>query len=260
MKTLTFLFLLMNLFLSSACVKVYLESTTSEDMRDSGNRTDKWINQDQLDSFDPFKTPQGLTTGANCPAKGMGAEALAQDTDVWCWAASAQTVMRFHGRNTLKQCEVVNNILGNGVTSSGGMTTPFCCGDGVFFPAQCWINGWPEWALESQNFNYSLVSGALKPDKLATELCNNGPIIFILKYRNSRGGHTLVVKDYVVDQARKKLSLWVYDHSWIDEVVNGKNQRIPLEYELWTYEKFAKAIWNGKQHIHDSDVVQIRPR
>lgn len=273
MKNLIFHFLLLNLLLLTTCVKVNVEikTDTGEMTSTPKSRLGRWIDQNNLDSLDPFLEVEnkGLKTQEPgfCPAKEKGrAEALAQQTDVWCWATSAQTVMKFHGRKNLEQCKIVNDILGRGVINSGGVETPFCCGTGVSFPGtglpfpgECWINGWPEWALESHNFYYELSSSFLQPDKLASQLCKNGPIIFILLYKTNSGGHTLVVEDYEVDKNRKKMLLWVYDHSWIDRKTSGGIQRIPKEYELWPYEDFAEGWWNGEQHIHDSDIVQIHP-
>jgi len=269
MKRLIFCFIVSSLLFSTACVRIHMAIHNLEEEAPTTSKysSSKAISQDQLDSLEPSIRNDILVGSPNCPVEGSRAKEFAQQTDVWCWAASAQTVMRFHGRNDLKQCQIVNDILGQG-TNPGPVPKPICCGDGTVFPGtgvqypgQCWINGRPEWALESQNFDYKVVvDPPLRPEKLANELCTNGPIIFVLLYKDSPGGHSLVVKDMVRDRDGKISHLWVHDHIWIDGVLNEDNDRIPTEYQLWPYQKFAAGLWNGDPHIHESDIVQIQPR
>lgn len=120
----------------------------------------------------------------------------------WCWAATAQNVMAFHGRET-DQCSVVANVY--------EYVDPVpCCGQS---PTECWgQGGYPEWALK--NFQFSFLHtwktqrvnrNNLTWEEATEEICQNRPFISSLDLTDG-DRHSVVVTGYNVNQGVK-----VYD-------------------------------------------------
>ena len=143
--------------------------------RTKKKKTSRAINPDQENSKVPSEAP---------------VRAISQDTDVWCWAASAQTIMASHGRDT-PQCEMVNAIYAGGQQAADGR--PLCCNDPNHTP--CQQNGWPHQVFNEFNFEWKYVRGPLSPQNVEKQIDGNGPFIFVLLYAGG-GGHSFVVKDY----------------------------------------------------------------
>lgn len=106
----------------------------------------------------------------------------------WCWAATAQNVMRFHGKTT-EQCDVVAKSLNE--------RDALCCSDN---PNDCWnSSGHPELAFDKFAFSYSPATPQIH--KLLTwkeateELCEGRPFISALDLF-SGVRHSVVVTGY----------------------------------------------------------------
>lgn len=217
--------------------------------------------------IDPKELPNApvISGGPNpgfqaCPAQANGinrnAVATPQHTDVWCWAASAEMVMRAHGTN-VDQCGIVNRVQNGHLTVA---EKPWCCGENGNIPVQCHTNGWPDQAFDAHGFNWDITNGALSKEKLMGQLCNVGPIIYVLLYPNG-GGHSIVVKDYqkidgeIDEEIDEELVLWIHDHRW----VGGTHPRKATEIYPITYEEFRDGWWQERRYKHELDYVRIRP-
>ena len=184
-----------------------------------------------------FVTPVDHIEDSTCPTYGNEeAEAIAQETGTWCWATSAQTVMRYHVEDRVEQCDVVSTAL----------NTPNCCN--APWSIACQKNKLPSLALTAFGFEYRTV-GPLEPKRLAAQICDNGPFIFVLHYAGG-GGHSFVVDDYEYDEELDELFVWVNNHS-----SNSKDDR--TSYSPWRYEDFAAGRFFGTTHRHSYDYVQI---
>ncbi|MBA3965963.1 MAG: hypothetical protein H0X47_09330 [Nitrospirales bacterium] len=246
-----FLSLLIILFLLSlACTSVKVEVKYAEGSTNAFGQPKPPIDPNQLPKMDP-KT---IGLPASCPAVGLiqKVKAISQGTDVWCWAASALTIMEAHDTAT-QQCNIVNTVYQNDLTTN-------CCGNSATSPpSECWRNGWPEEAFNNYAFNWEWVEGPLREATLAGQLCSNGPFIFVLLFEGG-GGHTFVVKDLEYlkdgDTDTGKLFLWVYDHYG---VTDDPNNLSPTDFQLWSYDAFVDGLWNGGRFRHALDYVQISP-
>ncbi|MFZ1747634.1 MAG: C39 family peptidase [Nitrospirales bacterium] len=194
---------------------------------------------------------------AQCPARGnnginIKAKATPQDTDVWCWVASAEMVMRAHGTD-VEQCNIVNRIQNR----DGELTAedkPFCCGENGLFPPPCHTNGWPDQAFEKYDYNWGYTDGPLTIEEVKGQLCETGPFIYVLLYEG-RGGHSIVVKDYQEIEG-EELVLLVHDHQWVENT----NPRVATEIYPISYSDFRNGIWEGRRYKHELDYVQISPK
>lgn len=254
-SAITWVFLIL-FFLSLSCTAVKVEVEYSEIPTSSLRLSKPPMDQNQLPKMDLTITPDTIGLPNSCPAAGMvqKVKAIPQDTDVWCWAASAQTVIEAHDF-PIKQCDILERVYQDELTTN-------CCGDSGTFPGECWRNGWPEEAFNNFAFNWEWVKGPLRKDTLAGQLCENGPFIFVLLFEGG-GGHTFVVKDleYIKNSNMDTgfLSLWVSDHAWVTDETDDQNKRIPTDFQLWSYDAFVNGLWNGGRFTHGLDYVQISP-
>ena len=235
-------------FLSLACTSVKVDVKYAEGSTNAFDQPKPPVDPNQLPKRDP------KTIGDQpCPAVGViqKVKAITQETEAWCWAASALTIMEAHDTTT-HQCNIVNTVYEDELTTN-------CCGNGGAFPAECWRNGWPGEAFNNYGFNWEWVEGPLRESDLAGQLCLNGPFIFVLLFEGG-GGHTFVVKDWEFLKegatGAGKLFLWVYDHYG---VADGPNNLSPTDFQLWSYDAFVDGLWNGGRFRHALDYVQISP-
>jgi hypothetical protein len=187
----------------------------------------------------------GLSGGTNdpvCKTNGNVVEVIKQETPQWCWATSAQTVMKFHGKS-FEQCGIVTDVKVGGQPGPNGL--PICCEDPDRI--DCLKNGWPENALEKFQFDFKtwLYStwGPLTAEQVAGQICDNGPFIYIIRYPGG-GGHAFTVRN--IQKVGSQTMVDIFDH------ISGNFKAIP-------YQKFIDGWWNAAQYIHDSDIVQIEP-
>ncbi len=198
------------------------------------------ISPDQL----PSPSPSVLSA---CDATKKDAPDVAQQTDVWCWAASSQAVMAAHGVS-IKQCDIVNQSL----------RTDQCCADK--YHGDCQRNSWPHIALEANEFQWDWVRNALPKDKVQHLLCSVGPFIAVFLYPGG-GGHSFVVEDYDIDGTDGQLYVWVQDHQGQWDPIKGEfltdaeGNRQTAAYRRVSYEAFASGEWEGAQHDHVFDYI-----
>ncbi|MDH5835263.1 papain-like cysteine protease family protein [Luteimonas kalidii] len=107
----------------------------------------------------------------------------AQDTGMWCWAASAQMVMQHLGTN-VSQCTQANDRFGRSD----------CCNSPV--PNACVNGGWPE--FDRYGFSFQTTSDApLSWADVRKEIhCRKKPFAYSWHW-NGGGGHMMVVIGYV---------------------------------------------------------------
>jgi len=145
-----------------------------------------------------------LATASQCESTGgLGEEVRPynQETASWCWATSAQIVLEFH-KHVSEQCRWVDRAL----------SRDDCCGPRDFLavlnrwftdtPSACDQGGWPHWVFASSGFDYERIRAPGSADSnewgayfdaLKTQLCQNGPLISVIRWSEG-GGHTQVVR------------------------------------------------------------------
>ena len=110
---------------------------------------------------------------------------IAQQTDQWCWAASAEMIMTYH-QFPVSQCEQANVRL----------KLKACCNDPI--PMDCVQPGWPEY--DSFNFEFFTTEwgNALTWEELKFEINNNRPISFAWGWRHTENaGHMMDAVGYI---------------------------------------------------------------
>jgi hypothetical protein len=204
---------------------------------------------------DPIPGPNRLTTkitdfgtlvnetgaASACATYGKTVETISQKTGSWCWAASAQTIMMFHGAD-IDQCRLVTKtLLGDRTTADG---RPYCC-DERNSHTDCDVAEMPHVAFEAAGFTYEYIEHtALSQDDLMLQICANGPFPYVVD-REGGGAHTYVVKGYE-PEGDGILSVWVYGH--------GPRKT----FELWTYDEFVNGE-DDDPYGHVADYVLISP-
>lgn len=99
----------------------------------------------------------------DCPtprAQTLNLDLIAQETNNWCWAASAQMLMRYIGNVNVAQCVQANDRFGR----------TDCCQSPV--PNSCIQPSWPD--MPRYGFSQG-TGGALSWDAVRRELANGGP-------------------------------------------------------------------------------------
>lgn len=126
-------------------------------------------------------------TLAGCCAPGLiGSQPVtlrAQETSMWCWAASGQMVMNSLGTN-VSQCDEANKRFNR----------TDCCNNPV--PNACINGGWPE--FEKYGFSFKTTSDApLSWSDIKKQIyCEKKPFTFSWHW-NGGGGHMMVLIGYV---------------------------------------------------------------
>lgn len=151
----------------------------------------------------------------------------AQETSMWCWAASGQMSMLFLGTN-VSQCTQANNRFGR----------TDCCNSPV--PNQCINGGWPE--FDKYNFTFKRTSNtALSWNAIKKQIyCLKKPIAFSWHWTGG-GGHMMVVTGYAVINNEKYLFI---NDPWAPNVGN--------QYSI-TYDNYV----SGSDHTHWDDFYDI---
>ena len=109
-------------------------------------------------------------------------ELLPQQTDMWCWAASAEMIMKFEGHDVL-QCLQANHEFGRND----------CCNNPT--PNECVQGGWPEFEVWGFSSNKTDSGVALPFDQLQAQIIANMPVWFAWWWTGG-GGHAMVVRGY----------------------------------------------------------------
>ena len=138
-----------------------------------------------------------LCFAAGCCSPGiigsLPVDLRAQETDMWCWAASGEMVMDYLGTN-VTQCDQANRRFNR--------TDCPCdqCGSNPQTNPPCVFGGWPEFGKYGFTFQRTN-STALSWDVLTEELspnkyCGKTPVAFSWHW-NGGGGHMMVAYGFV---------------------------------------------------------------
>ena len=148
-----------------------------------------------------------------------------QQTQLWCWAASASMIMHYLGASSVSQCDEANRRLDR----------TDCCNSPV--PAACVMEGWPE--FEKYGFS-ATTSGALSWSSLVNEINNNRPVVFSWGWTGG-GGHLMVARGYTSTRTDNLVDV---NDPW------GPN--VGDQY-LLSYSEYV----SGSDHVHWTDFYNI---
>ncbi len=151
----------------------------------------------------------------------------AQQTNMWCWAASGQMVMEFLGKN-VSQCDEADKRFSHND----------CCNSPT--PAPCIQGGWPE--FDKYGFAFQTTSDtALSWDELRAEIAtHNRPFAFSWHWIGG-GGHMMVVRGFLTVDGKRFVSI---NDPWPPNI--GDQRDI-------TYEEFIE----GPDHTHWNDYYAV---
>lgn len=108
----------------------------------------------------------------------------AQQTNMWCWAASGEMIMSYLG-NDVPQCTQANNRFGY----------DYCCPVPPCPNPNCIQGGWPEYDKYGFTFSSTSWGTALTWEQLKGQIDSNKPVGFSWGWTGG-GGHYMVAKGY----------------------------------------------------------------
>ncbi|WP_028316642.1 papain-like cysteine protease family protein [Desulfatibacillum aliphaticivorans] len=156
--------------------------------------------------------------------KRLEVELIPQETEQWCWAASAEMIMKYLGRD-VPQCEQANTEFKRND----------CCGDPV--PKECVKPGSPQFAHWDFLYRFIDPPDVLSFHDLKHEFCSNRPVQFVWKWTGGKkGAHEMVATGYSdYDQMIHINNPWPVDSgevAWItySEYVSGKDHTHGRDY------------------------------
>ncbi|BFU96560.1 MAG: hypothetical protein NTNFB02_32820 [Nitrospira sp.] len=112
-----------------------------------------------------------------------------QKSDRWCWAATADMIMTFHGQPQWLQCIQADD-------SFPGKSDPSTCCDDPESPL-CNRSGWPH--FERYGFQSKQTSRPLSWDQVVAQIDSGLPLAVAIKFV-SGGGHMGTVIGYQLDE------------------------------------------------------------
>ena len=179
-----------------------------------------------------------ITPSCDLSEKSLSIVPSKQKTGSWCWAASAQMVLRAFGRD-IRQCSIVD----------GSFEGLQCCADqadGEISENACVDrSGLADYGLALHKFNYNVKKPSNNPDvlwnKLVDHICKDTPVVYE-EDAIGGGGHTNVIFGYRDDSG--------VTGRWVDlENHNSENsdfEQTSFDYEI-VFTKNAdpvrKAVW-----------------
>ncbi len=175
-----------------------------------------------------------LSVSACCnPPENIGSQAVtlrAQETSMWCWAASGQMVMQFLG-TTVTQGDEANKRFGR----TDCLNSPV--------PAACIQGGWPE--FDKYGFNFTTTSDAPLSwaDLKAQIYCKGKPFAFSWHWTGG-GGHMMVATGYATLAGTHYVAV---NNPWAPNVGD--------QY-LTTYADYV----SGTDHTHWNDYYDVTKR
>lgn len=167
-------------------------------------------------------------TGLNCKLQ-RELKNQHQQTNVWCWAASAHTVLEYLKNQPIKQCHILQAVYQGQLsydwaqlppTSIEGLDSPSCCMNmpEIELPPRsknvevaqmnCYQNGWPEYVFATEEFHTTFEAfeydwtipypHGLSWDEIVEEICADRPMISAILYALDigGGGHAVVIGGY----------------------------------------------------------------
>ena len=197
-------------------------------------------------------------TGTNCKLQ-RELRNQNQQTDIWCWAASAHTVIEYLKNEPIEQCTLVDAVFRSRLDDAWGnpppsdLAPPNCCmSTSDFSTAQaniklaktiCLDNRWPEHVFDTEPYfmhferyeygwTYAGPQG-LSWDEIVTEICADRPMISAIHFSPGLGGgaHTVVIGGY--DELEDG-SQWVH-------VYDPGYNTLGDDYYLWPYDVYLGA-------------------
>jgi hypothetical protein len=156
----------------------------------------------------------------------------AQQTSMWCWAASGQMVMEFLGVN-VTQCDEANKRFGKTV----------CCNSPT--PAECVNGGWPE--FDKYGFTFQKTSDApLSWGNVQNQIyCSRKPFAFAWHWSGG-GGHMMVVTGYAVIGGVNYVAV---NNPWPPPSASNSGG----DQYLTTYDDYV----SGSDHTHWDDYYNV---
>jgi hypothetical protein len=196
-------------------------------------------------------------TGGTCATDRHPTSAVAQQTSVWCWAASGEGVTSFHREaligKDLRQCNAVSELKATGRKQDDG--TPYCCAEANYYDAACSQNGWTDEIFDTFMIDYRWLEGPLSKGQIHTQICQNGPFTYSIEYAGGYGGHTFVVKDYRYDE-NQEMYLYIDSHEYF---TSEDGTRYPAGFKRVPYAQYAAGWYAGVENPIDFTYVQIVP-
>ncbi|MCM3905537.1 MAG: C39 family peptidase, partial [Pyrinomonadaceae bacterium] len=184
-----------------------------------------------------------------------------QETNVWCWAASAHTVIEYLKNERVEQCDLLHAVYRGQLmyewkqlpkASTTSLEPPSCCMNmpEVELPPRtknvevaqsiCYQNGWPEAVFATEDF-YATFAGVkydwsipyphgLSWAEIVEEICSDRPMISVILYGRELGGggHAVVIGGY---SELEDGSQWVHVYD------PGYNTEEDDSY-IWPYEVY----------------------
>jgi hypothetical protein len=163
--------------------------------------------------------------GCACNPDPVGTQAVslrAQETSMWCWAASGEMCMDFLGTD-VTQCDQANKRFNR----------TDCCTN----PGNCVTGGWPE--FQKYNFTFQRTSNtALTFAQLKEQIfCKKKPVAFSWHWPGG-GGHMMVVYGYSDAGGQQ----WVYYRDpWPPNTGNGT---AAIPYAQWVTDPGRHTHWD----------------
>jgi hypothetical protein len=205
-----------------------------------------------------------VLTGTNCKLQ-RELTNQNQQTDFWCWAASAHTVIEYIKNEKIDQCILVDAVKRAELDREwdrikGGDPPPIiplepppnCCMSTLEMVPQpestnvgaaqkvCWTNGWPELVFKTSEFRMNYEGYEYDPnfpgpqglswDEIVTEICEDRPMISAIYFSKQFGGgtHTVVIGGY---------SELEDGSQWIQVYDPGFNTNED-DYYIWPYDVY----------------------
>lgn len=163
------------------------------------------------------------TTRKELPVKLIG-----QKTDQWCWAASAEMIMKYNGKN-VDQCKQANDALRR--TDCCLVPTPRAC-------IEPGVANYPIYGFEFTNTQYGV---AQEMNDMIQQINSNLPFSFSWRWKGG-GGHRMVISGYSTE-----FNMVLVLDPW--PVNNGERRWI-------TYSSYAA----GNDYTHGYDTINIHPK
>ncbi|WP_437946938.1 papain-like cysteine protease family protein [Sorangium sp. So ce296] len=153
-----------------------------------------------------------------------------QETAQWCWAASGEMIMEYHGAQ-VSQCDEANRYTGRAD----------CCNTPT--PSQCVVPGWPQFSSYGFSSATTAWGTALTLAQVKDQLLTKGLPFAGTRHWTGGSSHMVVVKDYLRFDDDDFL---VIHDPWPPNVG---------DFYIETYDAFVAV---SGVHTHGSDVYDIR--
>jgi papain like cysteine protease AvrRpt2 len=162
----------------------------------------------------------------------VGVTLRPQETDMWCWAASGQMVMKtLRPRTNVTQCDEANKRFG----------LSECCNRPT--PVKCVEGGWPEFS--KYYFDSDIKKGPLDFSEVQQEIfCNKRPFAFSWHWVGG-GGHMMVATGYQIVAGTKYI---IKDDPWPP---NQGQDSVAITYDFYV---------QGSDHTHWDDYYKVVPK